>query len=77
MVINHVLSIDKACITLFREIPNEEELYAIFYPPFDVIKKHRLEPPNVGLFSGAKFDSVDVKLIPDLYKSPVIYVFPV
>ena len=64
-------------ITLFREIPNEEELYAIFHPPFDVVKKSRLEPPIIGLFSGARSDSVDVKLIPDLYKSPFIYVFPV
>ena len=72
-----MLSIDKACIALFREIPNEEGLYAIFHLPFDVVKKNIFEPPNIGLFSGAIFDSVDVKLIPDLYKSPVIYVFPV
>ena len=38
IVINPVLSIDKACITLFREIPNEEELCAIFQPPFDVVR---------------------------------------
>ena len=38
IVINPVLSIDKTCITLFREIPNEEGLYAIFHPPFDVVK---------------------------------------
>ena len=31
-VINHVLSFDKVYITLFREIPNEEEMYAIFHP---------------------------------------------
>ena len=77
IVINHVLSTDKAFITLFREIPNEEKLYAMFHPPFDVIKKYRLEPPNIRLFSGAWFDSGDVKLLPDLYRSPVIYVFPV
>ena len=71
---NPVLSFDKACIILFWEVPNEEELYAIFQPPFDVVEKCGLEPPNMVLFSG---DSVDVKLIPDLYKSPVIYVFPV
>ena len=29
------------------------------------------------IFTVFKFDSVDVKLIPDLYKSPVINVFPI
>ena len=44
---------DKACITLFREIQIEDELYPIFHPPFDVVKKYRFEPPNIGLFKDA------------------------
>ena len=39
IVINPVLLIDKSCETLFREIPNEDELYPVFHPPFDVVKK--------------------------------------
>ena len=50
IVINPVLLIDKACITLFREIPKEDELYPIFHPPFDVVKEYRFDPPNIGLF---------------------------
>ena len=30
IVINPVLSIDKACITLFREIPNEDMILIIY-----------------------------------------------
>ena len=52
-VINPVLLIDKACITLFREIPNVDELYPIFHPPFYVVKIYRFDPPNIGLFKNA------------------------
>ena len=43
-----VLLIVIACTTLFKEIPNEEAVYPIFQPPFDVLKKYIDDPRNTG-----------------------------
>ena len=62
-----MLSIGKACITLFREIPNEEELYAIFHPPFDVavllLVAWYLHHYAFDTFTVFKFDIVFDKLV--------------
>ena len=71
IVINPVLLIDKACISLFREIPNKNELYPIFHPPFDAVQKYRFEPPNIGLFKDAWLLNDDVNEVFVIYDDKV------
>ena len=61
-----LLFIESAIITLFNEIPKEEDEYEIFQPPFDVLKKYRLEPPKTGLLNNAELFKVLVNEVRDL-----------